>query len=180
MRNVELRSAYIDPGSSPAKEHAFALAYWNEKRGAAFAPDWKDIDLLAFPPRIIPRINVVDIDPATGRQRYRFWGTALTAVHGGDYTGKAPADVPPMNFGESASSGYSRLAQERAPNLEVKEFTGPGGILGCELVLRMPLTGGGDDVRHGLAVCYYEQADPRAPLFHFFEKILKPLAVAVD
>ena len=179
MTSIEFRNTYVDPESSPAKEHAFALEYWNQKRGPAFAPRWKDIDLMAFPPRVIPRINVVDVDTATGVQRYRFWGTALTAVHRGDYTGKAPADVPPLIFGKSAGSGYARLVRERAPNLEVKEFTGPNGILGRELVLRLPLTDGGDEVCHGMAVCSYEQAEPRAPLFHFFENILKPLAAMV-
>ncbi|MEK9726149.1 MAG: hypothetical protein VW405_22035, partial [Rhodospirillaceae bacterium] len=60
---------------------------------------------------IVPFINVTDIDPKTGVQKYRFWGTALSEIHGGDFTGMAPSDVPPFKFGDSAQRGHERLTR---------------------------------------------------------------------
>jgi hypothetical protein len=170
-----MRTTYIDPALSPVEEHQFALTFWSQKRGSAFAPRWGSFDLLEFPPSVIPRINVVDFDADTDGQIYRFWGTALTAIHGGDFTGFSPVDVPTKRFGESAQIGYARLVMERVPNLEVKEFTGPDNVVGRELILRLPLTDDGEIVSHGLAVCYYEISDPYSPLHDFFNKILQPI-----
>jgi hypothetical protein len=175
LNKIEFRSSYIDPAKSPVEYHHAVLAYWDTIRGDRPFPAWRDIDLMALPPETLPLINVADIDPETGEQRYRYWGSGLTKVHGCDFTGRSPAEVPPQVFGSSAQNGYQKLISERRPNLEVKEFITPKAFLGRQLVLRMPL---GEDgvVSGGLTVCYYEMATPNAPLNDFFETILKPLA----
>ena len=175
LREIEFRSSYIDPSESPIEAHQVALAYWRTKCGSRPFPAWTDIDLMDLPASSLPLINVVDIDPETGAQRYRYWGSALTQVHGGDFSGRSPAEVPPQVFGASAQAGCHRLVRDRRPNLEVKEFTTPRAFLGRQLVLRVPL-GVDGVVTGGLTVCYYEMASPVAPLRDFFEKILMPLA----
>lgn len=174
LDEIVFKSTYIDPAQSPVADHHAALDYWAAKCGTRLFPAWREIDLVDLPPHTLPFINVVDIEPVTGEQRYRYWGSALTAVHGGDYTGRSPAEVPPHVFGASAQNGYHRLVAHCRPNLEVKEFTTVKSFLGRQLVLRMPL---GEDgvVNGGLTVCYYEMVLSNAPLSDFFEKILRPM-----
>ncbi|MBT6610390.1 MAG: hypothetical protein HOB37_18295 [Rhodospirillaceae bacterium] len=35
--------------------------HWHEKLGGRFAPAWQDVDMVCFPPRVIPMCLVIDI-----------------------------------------------------------------------------------------------------------------------
>ena len=93
-----VRSVYIEPMDSPVESQREALSYWENKRGDRLAPAWSEISLMDFPPKVIPAIMVTDIDQETGTLKYRFFGTQLTELHGGDYTGKSPADLQPKQI----------------------------------------------------------------------------------
>ncbi|MBT3661192.1 MAG: hypothetical protein HN540_15715, partial [Rhodospirillaceae bacterium] len=34
--------------------------HWHEKLGGRFAPAWQDVDMVCFPPRVIPMCLVID------------------------------------------------------------------------------------------------------------------------
>lgn len=169
---VHFRSTYIDPNDAPVDFMRAALAYWQEKCAGRFAPAWTDISLLDFPPRVIPFMNVTDIDPETLAVKYRFWGTALTESHGHDYTGQSPLDMPAQRVGSVAEGGHRRLVRERKPHVEVKEFMNTSGLLGRQILLRLPLSDDGVVVNHGVVLSYVEFLSPGKPLSAFFDEVL--------
>ena len=169
---LAILSTYIDPGKAPIDYHKDVLSYWHTKRGERFAPRWEEISLMDFGIGVVPLISVTDIkaDPLTSR--YRFWGTKLTEMHGGDYTGFSPIDVPPKRLGLNINGGCGRLVSDRVPSYEVKEFQNQKGLLGRALILRLPLSNDGETVTNGINIYYTETIDERQPLSKFFEKVL--------
>lgn len=174
--DIDIRQTYVGAEESPVDYHRDALAYWLGKRRGRWAPRWTDISLMDFPAAVIPLISVTDITPEPLSSVYRFWGTQLTEIHGGDYSGKSPHLVPPVSLGIANTGGCGRLVNERVPHLEVKEFRTDRGRIGRALVLRMPLSDDGIDVNHGINVYYFEpaQADQRQALF--FSKVFEKLS----
>ena len=128
-----------------------------------------------FPTRAIPLISVTDITVEPFASKYRFWGTRLTQVFGGDYSGKSPHLVPPRALGLSKSGGCGRLIAEKTPHLEVKEFLTAKGIIGRAIVLRLPLSDGGGQVGHGVNIYYFEPTSEYQPQSNFFTKVFATL-----
>lgn len=100
------------------KIHEF-VSFWNEARGDAFAPTWKDFDLLKLPPRLIPYVIVADAlyDPAGAEVIdfvIRFWGTGQTKWKGADKTGKRTRDAPEYRGAEGWRE-YLLVVETRAP-----------------------------------------------------------------
>ena len=173
--SVDIVRTFVPTDTSPVDYHHWALSYWEERRGGRFAPAWRDISLMDFPPTVIPLMSVTDIIAEPLSSKYRFWGTRLTQVFGGDYTGQPPNVVPPRALGLSKTGGCGRLVNERAPHLEVKEFQTVKGILGRAIVLRLPLSDDGEAVDHGVNVYYFEPGSDIHPQSDFFAKIFASL-----
>ena len=168
---VAILSTYIDPGEAPVDYHKDALSYWNSKRGKRFAPRWEEISLMDFGIDVVPLISVTDLKSEPLTSQYRFWGTKLTQIHGGDYTGCSPADVPPKTLGMNINGGCGRLVRDRRPSYEVKEFQTQKGLFGRALILRLPLSDDGKTVTNGINIYYVETTDPQQPLSGFFEEV---------
>lgn len=168
---MELRSSYIDPESSPIAAHHRALAYWNEKRDERMAPTWRDISLLDFDTALIPFINVIDIEPETMALKYRFWGTSLTQMFGGDFTSSDPKKLPSTDVGQGAINGIEKLIQEKKPNCEIREFLRPTGLVGRQIVLRLPLSDDAKQINHVINVCHHELMDATKPVSMFFDEV---------
>jgi hypothetical protein len=173
--NIDVVRTYMDPDRSPVDYHHDALAYWNDVRGEDWAPSWKDVSLLDFAPNVIPLISVTDITPEPLSSIYRFWGTKLTEIHGGDYSGKPPNLVPPKQLGLANTGGCGRLVGERKPHLEIKEFRNQRGLMGRAMVLRLPLSDDGETVNHGVNVYYFEPAKDNQPMADFFAGVFATL-----
>jgi len=175
---VKIRSVYIEPIESPVEVHTHALTDWKNRCIGRLAPSWKDYSLMDFPPPEIPFISLTDLANAPLRSIYRFWGTGLTGIFGGDYTGKTPADVPPASLGISATGGCARLVNSRIPNCEVKEFTRKNGVLARAVILRLPFSDDGETVNHGLNMYRFEYLESGKLLDSFFDEIfakIKPV-----
>jgi len=168
---IEIVRTFLAADASPVDYHGTALAYWNDKRGGRLAPAWTDISLMDLPPRVIPLISVTDIIEEPFSSVFRFWGTKLTEIYGGDYSGKSPHLVPPKDLGLSISGGCGRLVQERKPHLEVKEFQTDRGTIGRAIVLRLPLSDDGVHVHHGINISYFEPATQFQPQSDFFTRV---------
>jgi len=174
-RHVEVRSIYISPEDSPLEVHRSVLNEWKTRRGDRLAPGWREYSFLDFPVHDIPCISLTDISTPPLRSVYRFWGTGLTEVFGGDYTGKTPADVPPRSLGISANGGCARLANELIPNYEVKEFLRNNGIVGRVLILRLPFSDDNKTVNHGINMYKFELHGSRNSLKNYFEDVLSKI-----
>lgn len=169
---VRIASTFVSADDAPVAYQQRILAYWRTKCAGRWAPAWRDISLMDLPIEAIPFTSVTDIQAATLLSTYRFWGTKLTQVFGGDFTGRTPADVPPRSTGVSAAGGCGTLVTQRMPHLEVKEFETDKGLFGRALVVRMPCSNDGRDVTNGVNVYYFERAVGKGPLTEFFDNIL--------
>ncbi len=169
---VAILSSYIDPSDAPVAYHTDALAYWNSKRADRFAPRWDELSLIDFGVEVVPFISVTDLKSEPLTSQYRFWGTKLTEVLGGDYTGCAPTDVPPKSLGMNINGGCGRLIRDRNPSYEVKEFQTQKGLFGRALILRLPLSDDGETVSNGINIYYFETVNDDQPLAKFFEKVI--------
>ncbi len=168
---VEIRSVYIAPDESPVDAHIITLNKWKTRSGDRFAPSWNEYTMMDFPLTEIPCISLTDISITPFRSTYRFWGTGLTQVFGGDYTGKTPADVPPKSLGMNVNGGCARLINDRAPHYEVKEFLRDNGIFGRAMVLRLPFSDDGETVNHGLNMYKFERWDSNDSLTSYFDEV---------
>ncbi len=173
--DIDIVRTYLEPDRSPVDYHQDAIAYWDEMRGERWAPAWPDISLMDFSPTVIPMISVTDITPEPLSSVYRFWGTKLTEIHGGDYSGRPPNLVPPKQLGLANTGGCGRLVNDKAPHLEIKEFRNQRGLLGNALVLRLPLSDDGENVNHGVNIYYFEPAVDNQPLADFFADVFAKL-----
>ena len=173
--SVDIVRTFVPVETSPVDYHHDALRYWNEKRGERFAPRWDDISLMDFPSSVIPLISVTDIIADPLSSQYRFFGTKLVETRGGDYSGKSPHLVPPRALGITNKGGCGRLVADRAPHLEVKEFTNQRGILGRVIILRLPLSDDGEVVNHGVNIYYFEPARTYQPQSDFFTQVFATL-----
>ena len=175
---IEIRRSYVDPAESPIPSHQALLAYWDELRGARWAPTWPEVSLMRLPPVAIPFVVVTDIVHENGKptsSRYRFWGSGLTQYYGEDYTGKFVHEIPPRSSGIANDSACIRIANERAPHLEIKEFVTPKGLLAKALKLRVPLSDNGETVDHGLGLFAFEADLKERSQVELFNKIFESL-----
>lgn len=173
---VDILSTFVPAEESPVGYHREMLRYWNDRRGGAFAPSLKGFELAACPAHVLPRMSITDI---TAGERlvstYRYWGTGLTDIYGGDYTGRSPADLPPKSLGMQMQGGCARLHATAEPHCEVKEYVTHAGYLGRALILRLPLSDDGETVNHGVNIYYFESASSAQPLSEFCNELFSRL-----
>jgi hypothetical protein len=102
----------IDDLGGPLFGRVFAT--WEKLRGAAFAPPWRVSDMLRYPTEAISFISVVDV-LESGEFKYRFWGTGHVEVKGYDYTGGAPLDHEPPEYGRIIDGEYQAVRDSGRP-----------------------------------------------------------------
>ncbi|WPZ32839.1 PAS domain-containing protein [Thalassobaculum sp. OXR-137] len=81
-----------------------AYAYWAGKRRGCLLPARADIDPVDIP-RLLPHVSLVEREAATGRYRYRLFGSALVEILGREPTGKYLDEIYP-DFESSESRRY--------------------------------------------------------------------------
>ncbi|NQV98712.1 MAG: hypothetical protein HQ483_03355 [Rhodospirillales bacterium] len=169
---MNLRSLYIKPSESPIPSHLRGIEYWEKQRADRIAPRWSDISLLDFDPAIIPFINVMDIDPRDNIARYRFWGTGLTETFDRDYTNAEVQQLAHSGVKNAALAGLEKAIEEKQPNCEVREFLRSTGLVGRQIILRLPLSDDGDTINRTVNLCYHEMGRANQSTAMFFEKVL--------
>jgi len=174
-KDVEVVSKFIPPQDALVEYHIKIFNCWEKKRDDRFAPPWSSSILAELPAEAIPLISVTDITPEPLLSTYRFWGSGLTDVFGADFTGRAPAEVPPKSLGVSNEGGCARLASSRMAHYEVKEFVTSRGLFGRALVLRLPFSDDGETVSHGMNSYYFASHTPTAHLSSFFDEVFSRL-----
>jgi hypothetical protein len=92
------------PEDAREPELAQLLAYWREKSPPGRLPGRQHIDPTEIPPRLLPRLMLVELELQDAKQRFRFRliGTALVDLMGRDLTGGfvdelgSPGQVKPV------------------------------------------------------------------------------------
>ncbi|MEQ8665475.1 MAG: PAS domain-containing protein [Rhodospirillales bacterium] len=135
------------------------LNVWNMARGDRFAPRCSDIDLLAFPPRLVPLIYLVDVERNPLKFRYRFIGTRVCEFEGQDYTGHCVNELQPAAVGAAVQREFERYLDNPEPtffamlvdeqNFLPHVFSVYGGV-------RVPLSDGGGTVSQILGLAQFE------------------------
>jgi hypothetical protein len=100
-----------------------ALAYWREKRGAARAPRWDQLDPVLEIPSLLARIFVVDVE-SDGGYRFRLLGSEIITRAGRNATGRRFETLYPDEllvelcaiYGEVCTLVEPRLFRDRPPD----------------------------------------------------------------
>jgi len=103
---------------------------------------------------------VVDIGPAMEDNRYRFWGSQMTHIHGRDMTGMSPYDIKPPEVAEILYRVHERIIKDRAASANVFEFVKTSGVSHSHYNLRLPLSDDGESVSQIVIVVDLTAAPP--------------------
>jgi hypothetical protein len=171
MADPQVRFRQVDVDGETFPDLEAASAYWHRRRQETgrFAPSWRDIDLLALPARLIPRICVVDVMPEGPDFRYRFWGTGVTGLHSYDLTGRSVLDLVPAYYARCVWQQYRAVLDTRRPLGFLTEMPKPNGLLTYYAAIRMPLSGDGETIDRVMTAEDY--GDEREPLRELFEEV---------
>jgi len=136
------------------------LAYWDSLRGAAFAPGWKQFELWALPPAIIPYITVVDVHRDPLDFVCRFFGTGQTNRKGIDWTGKSLQSFP-VQRGPSAFDEYRWVVDNKRPltisDMVVFENAYSNRVPFEQHSLRLPLSDDGQEVTQIVSLAIWDK-----------------------
>jgi hypothetical protein len=122
------------------------LDYWRSiAPEGAIAPAWHDFDMLRVPAEYLPTAVVVDFNPSQHNYHYRYWGSGLTGIFQGDFTGKTFDDLPPP-FSYISYQTYDPVVQRKRPCLIHFNISDGATETSFQDALRVPLSDDGIDV----------------------------------
>lgn len=145
----------LDPTTDRYPDLTRVLAYWNRKRGSAFAPRRADIDPLDLV-EALPRIMLADVAGTPPEFRYRLAGTAIGTIHGEDFTHRTPLDLKPAAFGRLIHEHYGAVVARRVPLMHLVMLDTLQKSRSYARLL-LPLSENGQDVTMLMAVDSKEQ-----------------------
>jgi len=133
--------------------------YWDSLRDGAFAPSWKQFDLVALNPKSIPRVVVVDVLHDPFDVVVRFWGTGHVQRKGFDKTGKPIAGTPTAR-GPTAFAEYRWVVENKVPFASrdtVNLLDAIGKPPFHQSLIRLPLSNDGEAVDHIVSLAAWER-----------------------
>ena len=148
---TEMVSRMISLDAYQADDTGVALDYWRARCRGAFAPAWIDVDLMALPPQIIPRIMVLDVVQDPLDFVYRFFGTWHVLIADLDMTGKRISDYSDPKYRDVLMKQNLAAVRTRKPQLFDCLLPVPPGERFRSEILRMPLSDDGEQVTGVLA-----------------------------
>jgi len=137
MEDIELPLDLLSP------DHQKSLTYWREQGGETLSCSYPQFDLCGLPSRIIPSTMVVDVFADTARNRYRFWGTRMTRIHGRDMTGRSPYELQSEGFSGTIRRQHQAMYEHPVPTASKHIFIRQGGLQQTHYTLRLPLSNDG-------------------------------------
>lgn len=149
------------------------LNVWNRARGNRFAPRCSDIDLLAFPPRLVPLIYLVDVEREPLRFRYRFIGTRVCEFEGNDYTGLCVNELQPASVGAVVQREFERYINNPEPTffaMLVDEHNFLPHVFSVYGGVRVPLSDDNKTVSQVLGLAQFE-ADHKHLRKYYWEMV---------
>ncbi len=151
----EARYSLIDIYAQPylSDLHA-AFDYWQMIKGNTrrFAASWQEFDLMQLPLNVVPRVCVLDVVPEGPDFLYRFWGTAITAMHHYDLTGQSVLNLTPEHFAACIWKQYCAVLETRTPLGFLTEVPLNDGRFSYYATVRFPLSSDGISIDKILSV----------------------------
>lgn len=132
--------------------------YWNNLRGARFAPGRDEIDPVELRD-LLPSLLIVDIEIEPLRVRYRLVGTLVAEVSGFDFTGRYLDEVEFVCGSGAFQEAYYTVWKERVPVYARPYWPFDTEWKTCYDLGVFPLSGDGENVTHALAVEGYEEIE---------------------
>ena len=123
-----------------------AFQYWHQLKGESLECRWEDFDLLKIPPDLLRTTMVIDLFHDTSKNKYRYWGSGMTNIHGRDMTGLSPYDIWPPELAEELFQQHQELRQSKNPDAKLWGFRHPKGFTHVHTTLRLPLSDDGSSV----------------------------------
>jgi hypothetical protein len=128
--------------------------HWRAKRGRRPYPTWSDFDPLDLRPWL-GSINVVEVEPATGRFKFRIFGQSGASLLGVELTGRY-ADELPDYVVKTVLGDYNTLIETGRTIYKQREIGMPGGRTMRLMRLLMPLSSTGDNLDMILSAIRFE------------------------
>lgn len=91
------------------------LDHWRARGGEGLACPWPKFEMHFLPPRVLPTTLVIDVFDDVNANKYRFWGSKMTLIHGKDMTGRSPYELSPLNSPRICASNTWKSAKIAPP-----------------------------------------------------------------
>ena len=128
------------------------LDQWRELDGEHLGCAWTGFHLEEMPPELLPTTLVVDVHDDMSRNTFRFWGTGMYHIHGGDMTGKTVGELMPPEFRDAVLRSHAKIVAEPRAYVSEYGFERHGGFDHLQTALRLPLSDDGQSVNHIIVV----------------------------
>lgn len=131
------------------------LDHWRVRGGEDLACPWSKFEMHFLPPPVLPTTLVIDVFDDMDRNRYRFWGSRMTLIHGRDMTGKSPYELTPRELGKDLRKQHREIRDGRTARADVLGFVLDHGVTQTHTILRLPLSDDGQTVSQIAGVVWY-------------------------
>lgn len=142
-----------------SKNLMMAFEYWRVLGGEQLRCAWSDFDLMEIPLDVVPSTMVIDVFPDHARNRYRFWGSRMTIIHGREMTGMSPYEIEPSDMVSELRRQHDETRREKTASASCYNFMRHPGIDHVHSVLRLPLSDDGQTVSQIVVVTDMHQED---------------------
>ncbi|MEQ9170969.1 MAG: hypothetical protein RLO05_10345 [Rhodospirillales bacterium] len=116
-----------------------ALDLWRSWCGGRDAPVWADVNLSAFPPKLLPMATVVDVIDGGKDFKYRYWGSELSRLFKREETGVLLSEHVVNQSGHIRFSQFWEVVVQVRPLLFMTIFERVEGVMAEKLNLRLPV-----------------------------------------
>lgn len=127
--------------------------YWNDMKGDRSMPSRDDLNPADIV-RLLPHLTLVDVEPETGRYKFRLIGTETVKSMGFDITGKYLDELPKVE--RYLKERYDWLVKEKRPYFIFDKLKWSQKSFIEYYVLGLPLSANGKDVNMLLFGAYYQ------------------------
>lgn len=116
-----------------------ALDLWRSWCGDRDAPVWDDVNLSAFPPKLLPMATVVDVVDGGKDFKYRYWGSELSRLFKREETGVLLSEHVVNQSGHIRFSQFWEVVVQARPLLFMTIFERIEGVMAEKINLRLPV-----------------------------------------
>lgn len=146
-------------------DFAIVYEYWEKCRAGRIGPPRRKIDPTELKP-VLPRLTIVEFDPASGQFRFRLAGTEMFRLHNMEIAYTPVDEMRPYEYRDLLNRQYAEVVRSGRPNAYEIYFYTHDGMHRHYASLRVPLSEDGAAVSGLLTVdCFGERWADLEPYF---------------
>jgi hypothetical protein len=135
-----------------------AYKYWDDLRKGAIGPTQRQYKLEVLPPKLIPRMAIVDFIGPPQDYFYRFFGTAMAEAAGQELSGKFYIRDKIEGYGFVNARLFPIMIETRKPMFHRTVWESVKGVLLQTTSLRLPLSNDAQTVTGAVTANVYSFA----------------------